>query len=467
MDTISDLYESRADLPKYRAVAQAVETAVRQGRMTPGDRLPPVRDLAWRLGITPGTVARAYTILTDQGLAVAEVGRGTFIADPAIKPRALLPDPPWSVEATETEMRISLAAPKLPDCGQVQLVRDAFARLAEHPAQRLLNYPSRSAFRPAREAALTWLSDTPMGAVEQEDLILSHGGQNGIGLVMQAVLRGPRPVVLVEDLSYPGFRRAADLLRAVVVPVPMDEHGLIPEALDAIAARHDAQLLCTSPEVHNPTSIVTPAYRREAIAEVARRRGFHVLEDDCYRIGARVGIGYRALLPEQGWLVASFSKAITPALRIGFVVAPQGARADLRRVAEHGFFGLAQPLADLAADVLSRPDLPRVLAAVREEYTRYVRVAVNQLGGHDLRWREDVPFLWLTLPAGWRAAQFVRAAEAAGVQLRAADDFAPRDGNAPHAVRIAVNAQVPLAAFEDAVGRIRALLENPPEGIAV
>ncbi|MFZ5963752.1 PLP-dependent aminotransferase family protein [Thalassococcus sp. BH17M4-6] len=473
MDTILQRFEA-AGGPKYRAVAGAIRGAIQDGALDIGAKLPPVRELAWALEITPGTVARAYTILTDEGALRAEVGRGTFVADPQAKARALLPDPPWpsipagdSTDADLASGNVSFVAPKLPDSGQAALVRQAFHRLADQPVSRLLNYPSRAGFRPAREAVLHWLSDTPLGSATEADLVLSHGGQNGIGLVMQAVLRGARPVVLVEELSYPGFRRAAELLRAEVVAVPMDGQGVIPEELDRLARQHDAQLLCTSCEVHNPTVMVTPLARRQEIAAVAQRRGLHVLEDDCYRIGARAALGYRALLPDRGWHVASISKSITPALRIGVVVAPEGRGGDLRRVAEHGFFGLAQPLADLAADVLRHPDLPRVLQAVRADYARYIRAAVNALGGFNLHWREDVPFLWLPLPAGWRAASFVRAAEAQGVQLRAADEFALRDGMAPNAVRIAVNAQVPLPVFEAALGRLRGLLDNPPEQIMV
>ncbi|MCE0504536.1 PLP-dependent aminotransferase family protein [Roseivivax sp. GX 12232] len=470
MDTILSAYaEGAADLPKYRRLADAIRGAIAAGQLAAGDKLPPVRDLAFDLGITPGTVARAYTILTDGGAARAEVGRGTFVAGgEAGGMRKLLPDAPWpQTEAPQSGRFVSFVAPKLPDCGQIALIREGFARLSRHPFESLINYPSRAAFKPAREAVLDWLSDTPLGPVSEEDLTLCHGGQNGIGIVMQTVLRGARPVVLVEELSYPGFRRAAELLRAEVVSVPMDEDGILPEALDELARRHDAQLLCTSPEIHNPTGRQTPDRRRKEIAAVAQRRGFHVLEDDCYRLGPRAGLGYRALLPEQGWLVASISKSITPALRVGFVVAPQARRADLRRSVEHGFFGLAQPLGDLVADLLRRPELPAILDEVRREYDRYIRAAVNLLGGHDVGWREGVPFLWLRLPAGWRAATFVQAAEFEGVQLRAADEFALRDGFAPHAVRIAINAQVGLPAFEAALGRVRGLLENPPERIAV
>ncbi|ETX28298.1 PLP-dependent aminotransferase family protein [Roseivivax isoporae] len=468
MDTILSAYETDCSAgPKYRAVASAIRTAITAGTLAPGDRLPPVRDLAWRLGITPGTVARAYTLLTDDGTVQGEVGRGTFVA------RRAPPDAGAAVEwvpranPAEDADRIALFGPSVPDMGQAALIHNAFARLAARPADDLLNYPSRARYAPARQAVVRWLEGVTLGPLDHEDLVLCHGGQSGVSMVMQTVLRGPRPVVMVEALSYPGFRRAADLLRAEVVPVPMDAHGIVPEALDEIAQAQGGQLLCTSPEVHNPTGLMTPTHRREAIAEVARRRGFHVLEDDCYRLGPQAGPAYRALLPGTGWYVTSLSKGLTPALRVGFAVAPRDQAAGLRRSAEHGFFGLSRPLADLVEDLLGRPETRAVMSAIRAEYGRYVRVAVNVLGAFDLTWRDDVPFVWLNLPAGWRAAAFVQAAEAQGVQLRTADDFALRDGAAPHAVRIAVNAQVSLASFAAAMERVRALLDEPPERIAV
>ncbi|MHA6323498.1 aminotransferase-like domain-containing protein [Roseivivax sp. CAU 1753] len=468
MDTILSGYAARARTgPKYRALAEAIRDGIATGALVPGAKLPPVRDLAFDLRITPGTVARAYTILTDSGAATAEVGRGTFVAADA-GPRRAAPLPVWPQGGGDRDQHdVSLYSPRLPDCGQVQLVQSAFARLAQHPPERLMNYPSRPSFRPARAAVIDWLASTPLGPVSEADLVLSHGGQNGIGLAMQAVLRGAKPTVLVEELSYPGFRRAAELLRAEVVAVPMDRDGLLPDALDTLARKHAAQILCTSPEIHTPTGLLTPLSRRRAIAEVARKRDFHIIEDDCCRIGRSHTLSYRALLPTQAWYVTSISKSVTPALRVGFTIAPDGWQAELRRVAEYGFFGIAPPLADLVADVLGDPGLPRVLDAVRAEYGRYIRAAVNTLGGFDLTWREDMPFLWLRLPQGWRAAAFVQAAEVEGVQIRAADEFALRDGFAPHAVRLSINAQVSLAAFEAALGRLRALLENPPDRIAV
>ncbi|MFW2541845.1 PLP-dependent aminotransferase family protein [Primorskyibacter sp. 2E107] len=464
MDTILTRCDLTGGGPKYRAVTLAIRDAIAAAELSEGDKLPPVRELAWKLGITPGTVARAYSILTDEGVLLAEVGRGTFVAGPLAPVASIKWNRSHTAEDTD---QVSLFSPKLPDVGQVTLIRDAFARLSDRPAADLLNYPTSKAFAPARRAVLRWLDGSVLGRVDEQDIVLSHGGQSAISMVMQAVLKGARPVVMVEELSYPGFRRAAELMRAAVVSVPMDEHGIVPSALEKIARKHDAQLLCTSPEVHNPTGLCTPAWRREEVAAVARRTGFHVLEDDCYRLGRAIAPSYRSYLPEQGWHISSFSKCLTPSLRVGFAVAPEPHRATLRRTAEHGFFGLACPLAQVTEDILTRDETYELMDNVRAMFGRYVRSAVNALGGYDLRWHEDVPYLWLTLPEGWRASTFVQAAEAEGVQLRNADEFALRNGSAPHAVRLAINAHVSLGSFEAAMGRLRALLDNPPERIAV
>ncbi|MHA6345177.1 aminotransferase-like domain-containing protein [Roseivivax sp. CAU 1761] len=472
MDTIQAAYETcRGTGPKYRAVAESIRRGIGAGSLTPGAKLPPVRELAWQLGITPGTVARAYSELTDAGVLEAEVGRGTFVARrPQDTPPLIAPWPNAETPETPEAVRdapVSLFAPRLPDCGQVALLHQAFCRLAERPPADLLNYPSRAGFRGAREAVRSWLGDTPLGPVSEEDIVLSHGGQNGIGLVLQTVLRGRRPVVLVEELSYPGFRRAAELLRAEVVAVAMDGEGLRPDALAEAIRRHEPQVLCTSPEIHNPTGIFTPLSRREELAAVIRGSGLQIVEDDCYRVSRAHAPTYRMLLPDQAWYVSSISKILTPALRVGFAVAPGGQGGALRRSAEHGFFGLARPLADITEDLLTRPETREIAARVRARLIDYIHAAVRALDGHDVVWRDDMPFLWLTLPAGWRTGTFVQAAEARGVQIRPADEFALRDGTSPHAVRIGVNAQVPLDTFAEAVGRLRRLLDEPPEEIAI
>ncbi len=453
--------------PKYKKLAETIRSAVDNGDLSVGTKLPPVRELSFQLGITPGTVARAYSILTDEGVLQAEVGRGTYVA---AKQKPVLDDV-WArqlhMHEVENPDHISLFSPRIADMGQVAAIRKALRQVAEGPDLSFLSYPTRSAYQPVRQAVVNWLSELPLGGLSEQDVVLTHGGQSGLMVVMQALLKGPQPTILVEDLSYAGFRRAAELLRARVVGVAMDDQGILPDSLELAARKTGALVLCTSPEVHNPTGLYTPLERRQEIVKVARRHGIQIIEDDCYRMGDPRAPSYRALAPELGWHVSSISKSLTPSLRVGFALAPQGRGPDLRRMAEHGYFGLAQPLAALTCILLGDPQTKVLARAVQKEMARYVRVAVNTLGGFDLTWDDQVPFVWLRLPSGWRSAAFTRAAEAQGVQIRSADEFALRDGRAPNAVRIAINGHVSLAVFEGAMQRLRALLDNPPEQISV
>ncbi|NIZ14603.1 PLP-dependent aminotransferase family protein [Phaeobacter sp. HF9A] len=453
--------------PKYKRVADTIRLAVQNGTLQIGAKLPPVRELAYQLSITPGTVARAYTILTDEGVLKAEVGRGTFVAERRTK----VLDDVWSRQLHLLEQanpdHVSLFSPRLVDVGQVALIREALRKSADCDRLALLNYPTRDAYRDVRQAVVDWLSDTALGPLDESDIVLTHGGQNAVMTVLQTILQDSEPTILVEDLSYAGFRRAAEVLRAKVVGVAIDEHGVIPEALEVAIRNSGASVLCTSPEVHNPTGTFTPLERRQAILAVLKRHGVQVMEDDCYRMGEARAPTYRALAPELGWHVTSISKSLTPALRVGFAIAPVGKTSALRRMAEYGYFGLAQPLAEVTRILLTDPRSKPLVQKVRAEMAEYVRVAVNVLGAFELTWDSQVPFVWLRLPSGWRAGAFTRAAEAQGVQLRSADEFALRDGRAPNAVRIAINGHVTLARFESAMLRLRSLLDNPPEQISV
>ena len=473
MDTIWLPDISGREGPKYKALADAIRGAIADGALAVGRKLPPVRDLAWDMKITPGTVARAYTLLTDEGTLEAAVGRGTFVAEPKETPES--PEKTnYLVEVVTLPNKIDpkpdvvrLTSPQLPDVGQAALIQRLMGQVAANPRSGVMHYPNRTTFKPAREAVLTWLRGTPLGPLDETDIVLSHGGQNGVSLALQSILTGRDPVILVEELSYPGFRRAAALLRAEVIAIPMDEHGMIPEAIAAVAKSHNVQAICTSPEVHNPTGLFTPQKRREEIADVARAHDIQIIEDDCYRLGASRAPSYRMIAPERGWYVSSISKTLTPALRIGFVVAPKRSVAALRRSAEHGFFGLSTLLADLTERLLGEPEAADCANRVTAVFSQYAQACVNHLGGFDLTWHEDVPFFWLRLPEGWRASAFCQAAEAAKVQIRPAEEFAGREARAQHAVRIAINAQIDLDHFEAALMRLRNLLDNPPERIGV
>ncbi|MCB1337063.1 MAG: PLP-dependent aminotransferase family protein [Maritimibacter sp.] len=470
--------------PKYRRLLAGLKQAIDDGELVAGDKLPPVRDLAWKIGVTPGTVARAFTLLAETGRVQAEVGRGTFVTDPGARqvpaparspvaaPDARAAASAWRTRAPEAIQPLYVEmpaeddvffAPRLADLGQIALVREGLRRAAEAPVEQLLAYPTFASHAALREAVLAWVPDDLRAGVTTEQVVLTNGGQNANLLVLQALLFDAPPVLLTEDLTYTGVLRAAELLGARVLPIPMDEEGARPDALEAAAREHGAQVFFTMPEAQNPTARTTSTRRRVAIAEIADRLGIDVIQDDCYRLGPPTGPSYRALMPERGWYLSSLSKAISPALRVGFAVAPEAAVTRLRRVVDTNFYGLARPMADVAAHVLTHPDTPALVEAARVHMAGYVRAAVNALGRFDIGWDENIPFLWLRLPRGWREAAFVQALAGIGIRVRPGSDFVDRDARAVNAVRISVNGQMPLERFSGAMQRIAQLLDHPPE----
>lgn len=455
--------------PKYLSLVRALRDGVRRGDLAPGVKLPTVRDLAWRLGVTPGTVARAYQIATQEGLLEAAVGRGTFVSTQS---RRLGPtEPLYRQPLTDPEDNdgvVDLRSPQLPDVGQTAALAQAMADSAQQVAQSWLEYPGLRRDRYCREAVIGWFADyTMFPHIDADDLVLTLGGQNGINVVLQCCLRGDRPVVLCEELAYPGFRHAARLNRAEVVPVSLDSEGMVPEALDAACRRFGGQVVCVTPDAQNPTTVRMGMERRRAIVEVARRHDLQIIEDDCFTAPVSGLDSLREIAPERTWHVTSLSKTISAGMRFGIVVAPQGMGEAGRLTAQHSYFGLPRPVTDIATRLFLSGDAMRLRHGAQHEMGRRLERLVQSFGNYDLSWQPGLSFVWLKLPIGWRASTFARMAEAEGVLLRSADEYVLQDGHAPNAVRIAIAGGVPEERFQRAVDRLKRLLDAPPADLPV
>ncbi|RWR31390.1 PLP-dependent aminotransferase family protein [Sinirhodobacter populi] len=455
--------------PKYLSLVRALRDGVRRGDLSPGSRLPTVRDLAWKLGVTPGTVARAYQIATQEGLLEAAVGRGTFVSTQS---RRLGPTEPLYRQAMtdpeDDDGVVDLRSPQLPDVGQVAALKNAMVEATAELGQQYLEYPGLRRDLFCREAVIEWFRDCAIyQQITADDLVLTLGGQNGINIVMQCCLRGDRPVVFCEELAYPGFRHAARLNRAEVVAVALDGEGMVPAALDAACRRYGGQMVCVTPDAQNPTTARMSTERRRAIVDVARRHDLQIIEDDCYTAPVTNVESLRKLGPERTWHVTSLSKTISAGMRFGIVVAPEGMGEAGRLTAQHSYFGLPRPVTDIVTRLFRSGEAMRLRHAAQAEMARRLQMVVQAFGNQDLSWQEGLSFVWLRLPTGWRASTFARMAESEGVLLRSADEYVLQDGHAPNAVRIALAGGVTEERFQRAIGRLTRLLNNPPGDLPV
>ena len=454
------------DGPKYLALTRALRDAIRLGDLPEGRQLPTVRDLAYRLQVTPGTVSRAYQIATQEGMLEATVGRGTFVA--ASRPRL---GPTQSIY-TERDPgvaagRVDLRSPRIADVGQEAFFATALRRMADQVTPEWLEYTRQSGEGPLRAAVVNWLAGRDLGPVTPDDIMLTHGGQSGISLIFNCCLRGDRPVVLTEDLAYPGFRYAARAVRADVVGVELDDEGIRPDVLEAICRKYGPQVLCLTPETQNPTTARMGLQRRVDVIAIARKYDLQIIEDECFAQVQTDVPSLRAIAPERVWYVGSLSKSVSPALRFGYAVCPTGMGEAGRLTAQHGFFALARPVSELALDLLQSGAALEIRDRVLLELSERLQMMVNRLGAFDLAWQPRMPFAWLRLPQGWRASTFARMAEDQGVLVRPADEYAMIHGRAHSAVRLAVVGNIPRQQYDSGLAALGYMLPRPPSDMAV
>ncbi|MFE2011724.1 PLP-dependent aminotransferase family protein [Streptomyces sp. NPDC059491] len=442
-------------MDEYRRIADRVEAAVRDGRLRPGDRLPPQRVFARRHGIANSTAIRVYGELARRGLVVGEVGRGTFVRAAPPLPGAAL------AEATgAAPVDLQLNYPVAP--GQSELMARALTALSRPDVlAEAVSGPAAATGTPqAREAAAGVLA-RPGWTPDPERVLFAGNGRQAIAAALSALVP-PGGRLGVEALTYPLVKAVAERLGIRLVPLALDDEGVRP---DALAAAHRAAPLAAvylQPTLHNPLSTTAGEERRAALAELLRSLDLTAVEDTTWAFllpDAPAPLAAHA--PERVLLVDSLSKRLAPGLTVGYLVAPGPLRAAVADALRSGAWtagGLA-----LAAATRWAADgtVTEAAAAKRAETRARHALVLRRLDGHALRTSPHAYYCWWELPAPWRAETFTAAAAArAGVAVTPGSAFAVGPGSAPDAVRVGL-ASPPREVLDAALARLAALAAEP------
>jgi DNA-binding transcriptional MocR family regulator len=446
--------------PRYLAIAEALRDDASAGRLPAGTRLPTHRELADQLGVTVGTVTRAYAEAARRGLVTGEVGRGTFVRAGAL---GFAPPPARSASA---EGLVDLTANLPPivagEAEATALGRTLAALTRRKEFARLLAYPPDGGAPEHRAAGAEWVRRSGLVA-RPEGTLVSSGSQHGMTVVF-AGLMAPGDLVLTESLTYPGMKTLAGLLSLRLQGLAMDEHGLRPDAFAAACRARPPKALYCVPTLQNPTTAVMPEDRRREIAAIARQHDVLIVEDDVHgRVPEKPLRPLSAFAPERSIYVTGTSKVLAPGLRVGFIVAPE---ALLPRIAAaiRGTTWMAAPLmAEITAAWIKDGTAESILKRKRKEAAARQRLAAAVLAGFDHRSNPAAYHLWLHLPRVWHNEAFAEAARRRGVAVTPAGAFAVGRGGVPEAVRICLGAARDRTELDRALRVLAGLLAGSPE----
>jgi DNA-binding transcriptional MocR family regulator len=311
-----------------------------------------------------------------------------------------------------------------------------------------------------RAIGARWLAGRLGTPPDPDRIVLTNGTQNAL-LIAILTMVGTGNTLLVEDVGYYGLRRLARMVGIRVQPVPIDAEGVLPDAFALACRTCRPKALFLQPTLHNPTTAVMSEDRRREIADVARRHGVFLIEDDVYGMLARAAPPpIAALAPDVAWYATGLAKCIAPGTRLGYLVAPDAAaaRRSFEALNTTSTWHAAPLSAALAAAWIEDGTVEILRQGVQDEAERRQAIAARHLAGASFATKPQSLFLWLTLPERWSQQRFVEAARANGVILRSGSMF-NFDERLGHQMRVVIGSPETATELERALVVLADILE--------
>lgn len=377
--------------PYYRQIYEGYRSAILEGRLRPGQRLPSTRAMAQELGISRLPVLNAFEQLLQEGFLEGRAGAGTFVSSSILEGGRRPPTDRPAKRRSRSALDASL--PPNPDAllGPFRVSLPAldrfpirtWARLVGRRARTMsidaMAYGAPAGHQALRHAIADYLRTARAVSCEASDVLIVSGSQVALRLCAMALLtRGDE--VCVEDPCYPGARTALTATGARLRPVPVDDAGLV---VGALGFRRRRRVVYVTPSHQYPLGVSMTASRRLELLEWAHRTESWIIEDDYDSEFRYTG---RPLGSLQGMdrasrviYVGTFSKVLFPSLRLGYIVLPP---TLLRTFIEHreALDIFSPTLYQLAlSDFLSQGHFARHVRRMRATYLKRRNALVDAI----------------------------------------------------------------------------------------
>jgi GntR family transcriptional regulator / MocR family aminotransferase len=333
--------ERQSSIPIYRQVYEGYRRAILTGQLAKNVQMPSTRELASELRISRNSVMNAFDQLRAEGYIRGEHGSGTFVEGGNFfteelhgkeKSRRILPRDVMSREATRIANAAHLPAssPPIPfrrglpalDEFPLALWSRIVTRCCRKTTSADLNYTEPQGYLAFRHTIAEYLRNFRAVKCDPDQIFVVSGSQQGLQLIAHALLNDGESVCM-EDPGYPGARSAFLAVGANILPVPVDDEGM--EVSKAIQFGYTPKHIYVTPSHQFPLGVTMSIRRRLSLLDWAEQTRACVIEDDYdseYRFVSRPLSSLQGLRPESVIYVGTFSKAMFPSMRLGYVIVP-------------------------------------------------------------------------------------------------------------------------------------------------
>ena len=402
--------------PAFQTLVDVISKEIHDKSIKTGSKLPPYRTLSWRIGLSPGTVQKAYRELERQCLIIPRVGDGSYV----------LEAPNSSINRFRNSPRQLCDYKSDPDSdlGQtiIDLSRNQFlltndlerwrqildSSTADHSHLfSLLNYTDEQGLYIHRLAGAQWFS--MMGVdISPDQIFCTNGAQNGINLSLNTIMR-PMETIAVDKYTYPGILALAKRRNIRIVNIEHDDNGLLPDDLCKKFQQYKFSGLFVMPTIHNPLNIQMPDSRRDKIADFCARNSVFIIEDETQ--GILNGIYKRSFfdrLPQQTILISSVSKALSSGLRVGYIAVPHKLVGAIRNIVQETCW-MASPIShEFAHRCIASGYATECLNKIRLEISRRKKIINDCLSKIEYFSADYSPHYWIPLPANITDVEMVK-----------------------------------------------------------
>lgn len=445
------------NLPLVSQLHDALARRIESGALRPGTRLPSVRTLARECEISTLTATNAYNRLVASGHVEARRASGYFVlartrkrnAAPTAGPRAQ--DALLLLQRVYGDDSLTLQAGSgwLPETLVfADGIKHGLATLARRQPSAFTRYGHAYGYVPLRQQIQTRLAAREIEAAEQQ-IVLTHGASHALDLIARALLQ-TGDTVLVDDPGYCNLLPGLRALGVNIIGVPFTAEGPDPLALEQIARQHQPKAFFTNSNLQNPSGACCTPATAHRLLQLAEQHDFYIVEDDIF---AELHPGTAHSIASLDQLrrvihVGSFSKTISPALRVGFIACEAELAERLVSLKMAQGLTTSEINEQLVHVILSEGTLRGHLTRVRTRLAQAQQQVSEALlaTGYQLAHRPvGGMFLWAGVPHGVEVNRLVEQASAEGILLAPGYLFRP-DLRAEAALRINV-AHADNAAF--------------------